>query len=47
MLTQRRNLKRKVLDLENAIRHALKALGSASKGLAGPASTRPRATRRR
>jgi hypothetical protein len=32
LLTQRRNLKRKVLDLENAIRHSLKAFGIRIKG---------------
>jgi transposase len=32
LLTQRRNLKRKVLDLENTIRHSLKAFGIRIKG---------------
>ena len=32
LLTQRRNLKRKVLDLENTIRHSLKAFGIRFKG---------------
>jgi transposase len=32
MLTHRRNLKRKFLDLENAIRHSLKAFGMRFKG---------------
>ena len=32
MLTHRRNLKRKFLDLENAIRHSLKAFGIRLKG---------------
>ena len=32
LLTQRRNLKRKVLDLENTIRHSLKAFGIRTKG---------------
>jgi len=32
LLTHRRNLKRKFLDLENAIRYSLKAFGMRSKG---------------
>jgi transposase len=32
LLTQRRNLKRKVLNLENSIRHSLKAIGIRIKG---------------
>ena len=32
VLTQRRNLKRKVLDLENTMRHSLKAFGIRIKG---------------
>ncbi len=32
LLTQRRNLKRKVLDLENTIRHSLKAFGIRIRG---------------
>ncbi len=32
LLTQRRNLKRKVLDLENTMRHSLKAFGIRIKG---------------
>jgi transposase len=32
LLTHRRNLKRKCLDLENAIRHSLKAFGIRIKG---------------
>ena len=32
LLTQRRNLKRKVLDLENNLRHSLKAFGIRVKG---------------
>jgi len=32
LLTQRRNLKRKVLDLENTIRHSMKAFGIRLKG---------------
>ncbi len=32
LLTQRRNLKRKFLDIENTIRHSLKAFGVRSKG---------------
>ncbi len=32
LLTQRRNLKRKVLNLENSIRHSLKAFGIRIKG---------------
>ena len=41
LLTQRRNLRRKVLDLENTIRHSLKAFGIRIKGTGAPASTRP------
>ena len=41
LLTQRRNLRRKVLDLENTIRHSLKAFGIRIKGAGAPASTRP------
>ncbi|TCM40791.1 transposase [Novosphingobium sp. ST904] len=33
LLTQRRNLKRKFLDLENSIRHSLKAFGIRIKGV--------------
>jgi transposase len=32
LLTQRRNLKRKFLDIENTIRHSLKAFGIRLKG---------------
>ena len=33
LLTHRRNLKRKFVDLENAIRHSLKAFGMRFKGM--------------
>ena len=46
LLTHRRNLKRKFLDLENAIRHSLKAFGIASRDVGAVAlRRRSRATR--
>jgi transposase len=47
LLTQRRNLKRKVLDLENTIRHSLRPSASASRGRGARASTRRCARRKR
>jgi transposase len=40
LLTQRRNLKRKFLDIENAVRHSIKTTGSDSAGLAAANSRR-------
>ena len=45
LLIQRRNLKRKFLDLENTIRHSLKAFGIRFKGSAAAVSSRPFAKR--
>jgi len=41
LLTHRRNLKRKLLDLENAIRHSLKAFGMRFKGCVSAISPFP------